>query len=264
MKKDKDVNLAYAALLIAECLSGPVDNSLYLALLDDIAATVEPAITQATSDEAILQALNHHFFTELKFSGTVKNYYHPENSFLNRVLDLRQGIPISLSAIYLEVGWRLGLPLWGINLPGHFIVGYGPVVAPIYIDVFGQGRFLREDECVAIAQERLSNPQQIKERYLKPAGKKTILFRMLMNLKQIYVGLENWELAYRVVDLMLTIGPVQPSEYRDRGLIAYRLNRLRGAIRDIERYLFLVPHSPDAAWLKQHLETMEEKLLRLN
>jgi regulator of sirC expression with transglutaminase-like and TPR domain len=263
-KRNDELNLAYAALLMAEYLTTAIDTSLYLALLDEIAEQVQAQLKPTPPDLEVVRILNHHLFKALKFSGNIKRYYHPTNSFLNKVLDMRTGIPISLSVIYLEIGWRLGLPVWGINLPGHFMVGYGPESDPIYIDVFGQGRILSEDDCIGLAQGRLTNRQQIKSQYLKPTPKKSILYRMLLNLKQIYVSAENWENAYKVIDLMLAIYPGQANDLRDRGLIAYRLDRLREATMDLERYLFLKPHSPDAAWLKQHLEMMEEKLIRLN
>lgn len=91
-----------------------------------------------------------------------------------------------------------------------------------------------------------------------------MLYRMLLNLKQIYVKAENWEPAYKTVDLMLVVAPDQSTELRDRGLIGYRLEQLQQAAFDLQRYLFLNPHTPDAAWLKQRLEEMEQELLRLN
>ena len=263
-KKDQQLNLAYAALLFAEYLTQAFNNSWYLASLDKMAETIETQVTAAPTDTAKIDVLNHHLFTELKFAGNIKNYYQPDNSFLNKVLDTRLGIPISLCVVYLEVGWRLGLPLWGINMPGHFIVGYGPASDPLYIDVFGRGRILSEAECLAISQGRIIDARQPREIYLKPAPKKAIIYRMLLNVKQIYVRAERWESAYKVTDLMLAVPPRRPNDIRDRGLLAYRLNRLRDATADLERYLFLTPNSPDADWLKEHLEKMEEKLLRLN
>ncbi len=263
-KTDDQINLAYAALLFSEYLTGPFDNTLYLTLLDEIAEHLEPEITTAGSEHETIEAFNYHLFVELKFAGNMKNYYHPHNSLLNRVLDLRLGIPISLSVIYLELGWRLGLPLWGVGLPGHFIVAFGSEADPIYIDVFSHGRILSQDECIALAQGHMADPVKIKELYLKPVEKKSILYRMLLNLKQIYVNLEDWSTAHKIIDLMLIVNPKEISEIRDRGLIAYRLNRLQDATMDIERYLFLAPDSKDAQWLKKHLKLMEENFLRLN
>jgi regulator of sirC expression with transglutaminase-like and TPR domain len=263
-KKDSQINLANAALLFSEYLTEDFDRSIYLTLLDDIAASIRPSLQAAGSDQERIEILNQYLFEDLKFAGNSANYYAPHNSFLNKVLDMRTGIPISLSAIYLEIGWRLELPLWGIGLPRHFIVGYGPTTAPVYVDVFNQGRTLSEDECLAVSQTPISDRMAFRQEFLKPATKKAILFRMLLNLKHIYVRLENWETAYKTVDLLLIVEPEQTLEMRDRGLIAYRLNRLHAATYDIERYLFLAPNNPDAEWLNKQLEMMEEKLLRLN
>jgi regulator of sirC expression with transglutaminase-like and TPR domain len=264
-KNDTEINLARAALLISEHLNQLSDiSAYYLALLDDLAQALRPAIIAARTDEEVIETFNRYLFEELQFHGNSENYYSPNNSFLNKVLELRTGIPISLSVICLEIGWRLGLPLAGLGLPGHFVIGYNLPLAPVYIDVFNQGKILSEDDCLALGQTPLSERLAFRDEFLQPASKKAILFRMLLNLKQIYLRLENWELVHRTIDLMLVVQPNQTSEFRDRGVVAYRLNRLREAIFDIRRYLFFTPDAPDANWLKQHLEMMEEKLSRLN
>lgn len=263
-KSEEQLNLAYAALLLAEYLSGPLDTAYYLSLLDEMADTVQPAVLSAETELAAVEVLNQYLFGRLNFRGNSENYYHVYNSFLNKVLELRAGIPITLSVIYLEVAWRLGLPVWGVGLPSHFIIAYGPSDRPIYIDVFNQGVRLSEADCLALARTPMSNLQAFQAHFLKPVTKKAILYRMLLNLKQIYLRAENWELAYRVVDLILIVAPTQTTELRDRGLIAYRLNRRQAAIFDLQHYLFLLPHAPDADWIKKRIEVMEEELLRLN
>jgi regulator of sirC expression with transglutaminase-like and TPR domain len=259
------INLACAALLLARYLSDTEDTpAYYLALLDDMAEAVRPAIRTAPTGLAAIAALNHYLFTELRFYGNTTHYYDPNNSFLNKVLDLKTGIPISLSVVYLELGWRLGLPLSGVGLPGHFIIRYDLPGAPIFVDVFNQGRVLTEDDCLALCQAPLVDRALLRNEYLRPVGKKAILFRLLLNLKQIYLRQEAWELAHRTIDLMLLVRPHEVDEIRDRGLVAYRLNRLRQASFDLQRYLYLNPNAPDANWLRQHLDMLEEKLSRLN
>ncbi|MEM7345454.1 MAG: transglutaminase-like domain-containing protein [Chloroflexota bacterium] len=263
-KPDHKVDLAYSALLMSEYLNGPIKTKLYMGLLDDIAQTVRREIDSAETATEIIECYNEYLFDELKFIGNRNSYYNPGNSFFDKVLDARTGIPISLSLLYLEVGWRLGLPVWGVGLPGHFIVAYGPQAEPIYIDVFNQGRILSEEDCLELCKVHPTQRQTFKTSFLKPIDKKSILFRMLLNLKQIYVGLEDWESTYKTVDLMIAVRPNQTEEIRDRGLIAYRLNRLQAAIFDIERYLFLTPDNTDEDWLNKHLEMMEEQLILLN
>jgi len=264
-KEEAQINLIHAGFLLAEHLTRPFDKDLYLNLLQSMADNIRPSLEKAESDQARIQALNEYLFTDLKFIGNTANYYHPDNSFLNKVLDLRRGIPITLSVIYLELGWSLGLPVSGIGLPGHFIVGYGTPELITFIDVFNQGRLLSEEDClVELAQLPLSDLMAFRRDYLKPVTKKAILLRMLRNLKQIYVALKDWEASYKTVDLMLQVEPALAAEIRDRGLIAYRLNRLKEAIFDVRHYLMLAPNERDAEWLEQHLQAMESKLARLN
>jgi regulator of sirC expression with transglutaminase-like and TPR domain len=264
-KNESQINLARAALLISEHLNQTSNlEDYYLGLLDTIAEAVQPAMHRAKTASEQVKALAHFLFVELGFHGNSDNYYDPNNSFLDKVLDQRTGIPISLSVVCLEIGWRLGLPLAGLGLPGHFIVGYGVPDAPIYIDAFNGGVILTEDDCLALCRVPFSERRIFREQFLIPAGKKTILFRMLLNLKQIYLGQENWAEAYRTIDLMLAVRPEQMGELRDRGVVASRLNRLREATFDFQRYLLLNPDAPDANWVKQHLELIEERLSRLN
>ena len=263
-KDESSLNLAYAALLISEYLTQVSDITPYLAVLDEMADSLLPMVRTVEADLDVVNTFNHYMFGEMKFSGNFKDYYHPDNSFLNKVLDLRRGIPISLSVVYLEVGQRLGLPLWGIGMPGHFIVGYGSPTDPVYIDVFDHGRILSEDDCLAICHIPPSDRLSFRTEFLKPATKKAILFRMLLNLKQIYVKQEAWENAHKVVDFIVLVRPDEPTEIRDRGLLAYRLDRLHDALFDLKRYLFLASKRVDSTWLENRVEVIEEKLARLN
>jgi regulator of sirC expression with transglutaminase-like and TPR domain len=263
-KAEAQLDLARAALLFSQHLTQAPDLDSYLAGLDNMAEVARPLIEAAQTAAAKIEALNHYFFDELNFQGNARDYYNPNNSFLDRVMDLKLGIPISLSVLYLEIGRRLALPLWGVGMPGHFIVGGGSPNQPLYIDVFNQGQLLTEEDCLTLCN--ITEPQQtsFKKQFLRPATKKEILFRMLLNLKHIYVNGEDWPAAHTTVDLLLAIQPDQANEFKDRGLLAYRLDRLQEAIFDLKRYLFLTPLSPDKEWLEERLMLMEEKLSQLN
>jgi regulator of sirC expression with transglutaminase-like and TPR domain len=263
-KEDNELNLAYAALLFSQYLTGAFKPARYLRLLDDLAAPIRAEVLAADTDLDKIQVLNRHLFQHLGFTGNSQDYYHPDNSLLNKVLERWTGIPISLSVLYLEVGWRLQLPVWGIGMPRHFIVGYGMPEDPVYIDVFNGGQILSEDDCLTLARVPQLHRRRFVKQFLRPVTKKAILFRMLLNLKQIYMAAENWPAAYDTIDLLLVVRPDQFHELKDRGLIAYRLGRLQAAVFDLNRYLFLAPNPTDKAWLTKRVEMMEEKLLRLN
>lgn len=263
-KDERALNLAQAALLMSQYLTQPFDAAIYLNVLDEIADWIRPKIDAAQSNIAIVSHLKQYLFEELKFAGSTKFYYHPNNSFLNKVLDVRSGNPISLCMVYLELGWRLGLPTFGVGMPGHFIVGYGMPSNPLYIDVFNKGENLKEEDCLKICRVPLTDRSSFRRDYLKPASKRAILFRMLVNLKHIYLEIENWKAAYDTVDLMLAIHPDMTDELRDRGLIAYRLQRFHESRFDLQQYLLKVPQDTDTNWLEHEVYNMDTNFLRLN
>jgi len=114
---DDRINLAHGALLIAKVAYPNLDESLYLERLDRIVSMVKRDITADLNSADIISRINHIIFDEEKFRGNSGNYYDPDNSYLNRVLDRKTGIPITLSLIYIEIAGRLGLDVRGIGLP---------------------------------------------------------------------------------------------------------------------------------------------------
>jgi regulator of sirC expression with transglutaminase-like and TPR domain len=264
LAKDEKLELAHAALLMAAYVGDPFDPAFYLYRLASMAEAGRSTVAAAATLEGRIERLNAHLFDELGFHGNDRDYYHPDNSFLNQVLERRTGIPITLSVVYLEIGWLLGLPLYGVGMPLHFIVGCDVDGHSRLIDVFNRGRWLTEADCLEICQLPQSDLIPFRAEHLKPVTKKAILLRMLLNLKQIYISQKIWDKAYRVVDLMLEVQPDSPGEIRDRGLLAYRLNHLQEAIFDIKHYLSFAPDQAEAEWLREHVIKMETKLLQSN
>ncbi len=263
-KPEAVCNLAHAALLVVQHLTRPFKAEVYLNVLDNLADRLRPLLEETRSDLETVQIFNEYFFRKLGFSGNAANYYHPHNSFLNYVLDLRAGIPVTLSVVYLELARRLQLPVVGISFPGHFLVAYQGDGGAFFIDPFNQGRLLSEDDCMDMAQVPEADRLHFRQDYLQPVSKSVILFRMLQNLKQIYVTLEDWLPAYKTVELMLTLQPGRKTEIRDKGLIAWRLGRRQDAIFNIKQYLLVAPANEEAAWLQNYLHTIEAKQSRLN
>ncbi len=261
---EPDIGLARGALLIAKAINPRVKVAATLAKLDAMAQTVRDSAGDSGSPDERFDALNEYFFEQESFSGNRADYYNPQNSFLDYVLLTKIGLPITLSVIYLEIGWRLELPVAGIGLPGHFVVAYFSPDETIYVDPFNDGQFLTEDDCMDIAQVPEDDRIPFQRDYLKPMTKKAILYRMLLNLKHVYVTHQEWDRAHRVTDLLVSLRPGELNQLRDRGLIAYRLDRLQDAVFDIQQYLLQNPNASDADWLNNHLESLRAKLLRLN
>ena len=167
----------------------------YQALLDSFASDLREQIEDNGDPENRLSALNGYLFDELGFSGNEEQYYDPENSYLNRVLDRRTGNPINLCLLYLLMARRLGLPMTGIGLPGHFVCRYQSSSAEIYIDVLNRGKLLTKADCV---QYLLQGNYSVREDYLAPVTPRRLLLRICGNLHQIYLHLEQSEAATRL------------------------------------------------------------------
>lgn len=167
----------------------------YCALIDSFAEVLSERLSGRTSGEAVFAIVNQYLFEELNFSGNENEYYDPENSFLNRVIDRRTGIPITLSALLLLIAQRLDLPVVGIGMPGHFLCRYQTSREEFYIDAFNRGRLLKKSECIQFLKETSFG---YRSEYLHPASPRAILLRVCQNLWQIHSQNEDLQAAERV------------------------------------------------------------------
>ncbi len=252
-RSDEAIDLARAALYLAAEEYPALDVDAYVGRLDALAADVAELPLETPAPLGRLLNLSAYLFAEQGFAGNARSYYDPRNSFLNEVLDRRTGIPITLCVVYLELGWRLGLPLAGVGMPGHFLVGYYPPYHVQYVDVFNQGRMLDRDDCVLMLRGMYGGGFVFQEEHLAPVDKRQILTRMLMNLKAIYSQRQDWDRALAVVERLLLLRPGHPLELRDRGLIQIRRGALRAAHADLERYLRLAPEADDRPAIRDQL-----------
>ena len=171
-----EVPLDEAALLIAAHAYPELDVDAQLARLDDLAARcVAPT----------LDALTTHLFTDLGFEGNVRDYYDPRNSYLNDVIDRRTGIPITLAVLTIEVGRRLGVPLAGVGMPGHFLLRE-KVDPDVFVDPFARGRVLDRAGCEQAFRSVHGPEAEFDPDYLDPVDTHVILARMLANLRAVF------------------------------------------------------------------------------
>ncbi|MGH7232500.1 MAG: SirB1 family protein [Nitrospiraceae bacterium] len=176
-------DLERGAFLIARYAFPNLDAEAYRQKLDDLATEVRDRMGRRVSGEEAIKTLNRYLFIEHGFRGNTKNYYEADNSYLNRVIDRRTGIPISLSIVYLLVGRRLGLPLYGIGMPGHFLVKFESERYKIFVDCFNAGALLTEKDC---ARFLMQAGYGFEEKYLQRSPSCAILIRTLKNLIAIY------------------------------------------------------------------------------
>ena len=286
--RSPDPDLAIGALTLARVEYPKLDVARYRGQLDtmgDEAALLvttdrvgRPVAPAHVDPEAFFEvtALNDYLFGRLRFVGNERDYENPRNSFLNEVLERRTGIPITLALVYMEVARRAGLHVEGINFPGHFLVRC-PVRAgrqfsqDLIIDVFHGGALLSEDACRRLLRTHAGEHEPCDVHRLSQATKPQILTRMLVNLKRIYIGMHSFAQARDITELLLAVDPTATSELRDRGLLAYHLNDLSGALRDLQAYLEVSPKEDldnedrqerDQIW--EHVKSIRRRAASLN
>src|SRR5829696_5533402 len=241
--------LAPAALVIARIEYPKLDTEAYLAMLDRMGDCAHRAV-QCEADEtgdsstlSCIKAFNRYLFDELHFVGNREKYEDPRNSCLNEVLDRRTGIPITLAVVYMEIARRAGLQIDGVNFPGHFLVRCPEVrsrgCSGLIIDPFHGGALLSEHDCRLLLKHHVGSEVAFNKSLLAPTTRLQIIVRMLLNLKRIYVHMRSFPQARDVTELLLAMTPSALSELRDRGLLAYHLNDVTGALRDLQTYLKL-------------------------
>ena len=213
------LDLGRAALLIASEEYPGLDILRYVARLEAMAAAVRPVVGATDAPQEQVEHLNTYLFVERGFRGNTQEYYDPRNSFLNDVLDRKLGIPITISVVYMEVGRRVGMPLQGVGMPGHFIMKYADAEGDLFIDPFSKGRILSRQACEDLLQDVYGEPVPFQETFLAPVTKKQILSRILMNLKAIYVHTKDYLKALSIVERQLIIQPNTEQEVKDRAAL---------------------------------------------
>ena len=262
--EDSKITLDTAALELASIEFPGLDPEATAFRLDNLAEQIESQLTANASGLDFIKACNELLFDVLQFRGNEEEYYDPRNSCLNSVLMRRLGIPISLSVVYMEIARRLARPVYGVGLPGHFIVAYEDAQARYWIDPFNAGRILSFADCAAVAKQTSGVDIRSNPAVLAPVSKRQILVRMLSNLKAIYLRGEAFDKARQVLDLLIDAMPEYAEEYRHRGLVHLRQLNHRAAKTDLETYLRLEPNSPEREQVEKQLVLIERWKAGLN
>jgi regulator of sirC expression with transglutaminase-like and TPR domain len=248
-RPDSEIDLALGALYIAADGRPGVEPEPSLAILDRLAELVRLRIDRGDGRTETLARLHDVLYRETGFrSPSAAEYHDPRNSFLDRVLIRRIGLPISLSIVELEVASRIGLRLWGIGMPGHFIVG-GP--GNLLIDPAGGGRRLTPDDCQALVRRALGDGVLFHAGMLRPSSRRSILARVLRNLRSVHLARRDWPAALGVVELLGVAEPTDPEHGRDRALLLGRMGRFSEAVAGLGRYLDDRPDGYDASEVRQ-------------
>src|SRR5579883_1516650 len=245
-------------------LSRPTTFEQLAALPDEC---VDVAIRAALSPDQQADAVSLHLYEQLGFRGNEQDYYDPKNSLLPDVLERRLGIPITLALVYCEVARGFGVRARGVSFPGHFLVRVDPPGRddlPVAVDPFFGGRRLDEAGLQTLLKRASPSQKVSLTEHLAPTSARTMLVRMLINLKWIYATRGDFARALLALDRIISLTPDSVPALRERGLLAARLGAVEAARADLSRLLELVPQAPDAGSIRQRLEELRAKASVLN
>ncbi|HZA14362.1 MAG TPA: transglutaminase-like domain-containing protein [Myxococcaceae bacterium] len=254
--------LDWASLAIAALEYPGLDPADTEARLDFLAARARALHPRGSTPDQQVRALRKVLIDEEGFRGNSVNYTDPENSFLNVVLIRKLGIPISLSVLWLEVARRSSIPLYGIAFPGHFLVALETPGGRLVIDPYDGGRALTLDDCSGLLKKHAPN-STLSEEHFEPAAIRTIVWRMLLNLKHVYFKRGDHARAVKIEDLLLQLAPNHPGELRARAALLSALGAYKAALKDLERALEIGP-APDSAALLEAAKLLRHRLQFLN
>lgn len=249
-------SLDRAALAIALEEYPHLDIQEYLRRLDTLAARAEVLAGIDRKAINIIESINEVLFVQEGLRGNSDDYYDPRNSYLNDVMDRRLGIPISLSVIYMELARRMDFSVDGIGFPGHFLVKHVGEDQDIVIDPYNLGRILTHADCQELLDKIYEGGVSMNESMLHAMEKRTIITRMLYNLKSIHIQKERYPKALSAIEKILMLNPGVSSEIRDRGLMYMQTGLFAKALADLESYLERAIAPEDSSYIQKHIKML--------
>lgn len=253
---DDKVDLVKAALLVARIDNEELDIDAYAQEIDRLARLVAERFAKDAKPQAKIEALNKFLFKERGFHGSHTDYYYRSNSYLNEVIDDREGLPITLSVLYMEIARRLDLKVVGVPLPGHFVVRHETAEGPAQIiDVF-DGKLMSRAEAEKKVQEM--GGQKPNDKDFEAVTKKALIVRMLRNLVHVAQSEKDADGMLRYLDGILAIDAESHNERWVRAVFRFQAGARVGALDDCEYLLKQAPVDADV----ERVRELRQLLLR--
>jgi regulator of sirC expression with transglutaminase-like and TPR domain len=206
--------------------------------------------------QAMLAHLHQLLFEEEGFTGNLDDYYNTANSYLPAVLKSKQGLPITLSVIYKIIAARLGMNVWGVGLPGHFLVGLESAGTSMLVDPFAGGRIVTEEEASGRVREIFGEEVEWSDELLQPTSHRHWLTRMLQNLLNLFGTAGKYADVAAVLEMEMLLWPEQERLQRDLGLVLARIGLAQPAWAWLDHYLKNNPDDPQRTDLMQLLDVL--------
>lgn len=228
--------------LLAFYIVGMADPQIHIAqhmeLLDQMAALLGKRLARTDAGYERAVTLMDVFSAELGFSGSHQDYYSTANSLLNTVLERRSGLPIMLSLVCVALGRRINLQIDGLGFPSHFMARYRDEEGEWLLDPFN-GHVIALAGAADYLALVVGQPVVLPAEVFQPVAPSAWAQRILNNLRNAYLAVEDYPMGARVVDYMLAITPSNPSLWSERALLHFQSDNQEAAIRDLRHYFFL-------------------------
>lgn len=258
-----NIRLDCAALHLAHDVYPELPVTRYIRVLDRIAEQVadrRPGLFATTRFQAMRQVIvEQHGIT-----GNVDDYYDPENSYLNRVLDRGLGIPVSLAVVWIEVGRRLKWPVSGVGLPGRFLVRFDDPEQYVLVDPFDGGTTLDLDDCRSLVEDAFQGKIGFNPRHLEPVDTRAVLTRLLNTLRCIYLAYNNLDRLEAVLRRLIALQPHVGSHIQELAGLYTRRGDVRVAYGCLAAFLERIPESTDAPVVRGSMGRLEAALVARN
>lgn len=257
-----DCDLAELSLGLARDEYPTLETTSYLQKIDELADRLRPTLGGSLAGD--VEKLSDLLFIQENFRGDKERFYDPENSYLNRVIDRKLGLPITLATLAVAVGSRAGMQVEGVGLPGHFIARAveGPQV--VLFDPFHLGRRLTVADCEELVEKATGQPFEASADSLASTPAGPVLRRMLSNLKSVYLRQNDFQRGARVIRRLLQLEPGNAPERRDLGVCLMHAGKPGEAIDLLQDYLDAIPRATDAAIVHRLLTIARSEVAKWN
>ena len=195
--------LERAVITLARFGHPTLRESEYVKTLDHFADMLRPSLRYKRSEREKMRILMKFIFEDLNFRGDNKDYHNPANGFIDQVIERRKGLPISLSLVAMFIARRLQLPVFGVNMPIHFMLAFVGEKEEQLIDPYDEGAEVSYDQCYFFLKKNNVTP---KPEHFKMASDIDILARCIRNLMHSYERNEEHD---RVQELKSLLGLVE-------------------------------------------------------
>ena len=241
MIQAETVDLLRGALLIAKLDNPDLEIEGYIQDVERHAKRAGSGVAADASEDDRLSALNRYLFDEQGFHGSRTDYDYRSNSYINEVLDDREGLPITLTVAYIEIARHLGLNVVGVGMPRHFLARHEPRTGGTQlIDVFERGRRLTSAEAQTKYEELSETPW--KESYLNSITPQATLERILRNLFNAAYELRELDRMLRYTEAILVLAPNSAQDHLVKAFLSYETQRWQQARDEVE---WLTNHESD-------------------